>query len=110
MRSASGPGGGVARPDRRVFHCRAGVTIRRVQVRLLAFASAVEAVGAPSLDWQLPRELTVSDLRRQLVGDFPAIAPLLARLAIAVDGTLATAETLVREGAEVALLPPVSGG
>ena len=81
-----------------------------MRVRLLAFASAVEAVGAPSRDWQLPGELTVGDLRRQLVSDFPAIAPLLARLAIAVDGTLATAETLVGEGAEVALLPPVSGG
>lgn len=81
-----------------------------MNVRLLAFASAVAAVGSPARDWQLAGELTVGDLRRQLATDFPAIAPLLARLAIAVDGTLATAETLVRDGAEVALLPPVSGG
>lgn len=70
-----------------------------MQVRLLAFASAVEALGAPS-----------RELRQQLAIEFPALAPLLARLAIAVDGTLASSETRVREGAEVALLPPVSGG
>ncbi len=87
-----------------------GATILRVQVRLLAFASAIEALGAPARDWQLPGELSVGDLRRHLASEFPAMAPLLAGLAIAVDGTLANAETLVTEGAEVALLPPVSGG
>lgn len=81
-----------------------------MQVRLLAFASAVEALGTPSREWQLPGELSVGDLRLQLANEFPAMAPLLARLAIAVDGTLATADTRVTEGAEVALLPPVSGG
>ena len=79
-------------------------------MRLLAFASAVEALGTSSRDWQLPGELSVGDLRVQLAHEFPALAPLLARLAIAVDGTLATADTRVRDGAEVALLPPVSGG
>lgn len=79
-------------------------------MRLLAFASAVEALGTSSRDWQLPGELSVGDLRLHLANEFPAMAPLLARLAIAVDGTLATADTRVREGAEVALLPPVSGG
>lgn len=79
-------------------------------MRLLAFASAVEALGTSSRDWQLPGELSVGDLRLRLANEFPAMAPLLARLAIAVDGTLATADTRVREGAEVALLPPVSGG
>lgn len=81
-----------------------------MQVRLLAFASAVEALGTASREWQLPGELSVGDLRLQLANEFPAMAPLLARLAIAVDGTLATADTRVAEGAEVALLPPVSGG
>lgn len=81
-----------------------------MQVRLLAFASAVEALGTASREWQLPGELSVGDLRLQLANEFPAMAPLLARLAIAVDGTLATADTRVGEGAEVALLPPVSGG
>ncbi len=81
-----------------------------MQVRLLAFASAVEALGSPSRDWQLPGELSVRELRQRLARDFPALSPLLARLAIAVDGTLASSETRVTEGAEVALLPPVSGG
>lgn len=87
-----------------------GATIQKVQVRLLAFASAVEALGSPSRDWQLEGELSVRELRQQLASEFPALTPLLGRLAIAVDGTLASPETRVTEGAEVALLPPVSGG
>ena len=46
-----------------------------MQVRLLAFASAVEALGAPSRDWQLPGELSVRELRQQLAIEFPALAP-----------------------------------
>lgn len=85
-------------------------TILRMQVRLLAFASAAQAIGAGACDWQLAGASTVRDLRLRLAIDFPAIAPLLPRLAIAVNGTLASPETPVGEGAEVALLPPVSGG
>ncbi len=87
-----------------------GATMISMRLRILAFASASDALGAAESFLDLPPGARVGDLRRQLEIDFPALAPLLARLAIAVDGTLATAGTLVREGAEVALLPPVSGG
>jgi molybdopterin converting factor small subunit len=79
-------------------------------VRLLAFASAAQAIGTAARDWQLTEELPVRDLRARLAVDFPALVPLLPRLAIAVDGVLASPETPVGDGAEVALLPPVSGG
>ncbi len=84
--------------------------MRWMQVRLLAFASAAQALGVAARQWQLAGEPSVSNLRHRLAIDFPALAPLLPRMAIAVNGTLARLETPVGEGAEVALLPPVSGG
>jgi len=88
-------------------------TIGLVYVRLLAFASAADAVGAPEQRLDLPDvsgEATVGALRRTLGARFPALVPLLPRLAVAVDGEVVGDAAALVEGAEVALLPPVSGG
>jgi molybdopterin synthase catalytic subunit len=81
-----------------------------MRVRLLAFASASDAIGAAEMDLDLPEGARVSDLRAWLDPRYPALASLWPRLAIAVDGAIAKADGLLTEGAEVALLPPVSGG
>jgi molybdopterin converting factor small subunit len=81
-----------------------------MRVRLLAFATAAEALGGRETELELPPESTVGALRTALLARAPALAPLGARLAIAVDGALADDAVMVPAGAEVALLPPVSGG
>jgi len=81
-----------------------------MRVRLLAFASASQALGAPEREWELADGADVAALTRSLEAALPALAPTLSRLAIAVDGELARPDTPLSEGCEVALLPPVSGG
>src|SRR6185503_18085251 len=81
-----------------------------MKIRLLAFASAADALGSGELQIELPDGSRISDLRARLDGDHPQLALLWARLAVAVDGRIVPAETRLEEGAEVALLPPVSGG
>jgi len=81
-----------------------------MRIRLLAFASAGDALGAGEMDLDLPAGSRVSDLRVQLDRDHPGLAPLWPRLAVAVDGRVVTFEEPIPDGAEVALLPPVSGG
>lgn len=80
-----------------------------MRIRLLAFATAADALGSER-DLDLPSGSTVADLRNLLLADFPALARLWPRLAIAIDGRLVRMEEEIPEGAEVALLPPVSGG
>jgi molybdopterin synthase catalytic subunit len=80
-----------------------------VNVRVLAFASAREALGAAERDVALAHG-TLGELRAALEAERPALAALWPRLAIAVDGEIITGERHLTEGAEVALLPPVSGG
>ena len=53
---------------------------------------------------------TVAELRRALAAAAPELASQLPRWAIAVDGELAGSDRALADGAEVALLPPVSGG
>lgn len=81
-----------------------------MRIRLLAFASASDAIGAGELDLDLPDGARVADLRAWLDPRYPGLAPLWTRLAIAVNGAIAKADSALVDGAEVALLPPVSGG
>lgn len=87
-----------------------GVSIRAMKVRLLAFATAGDALGATELEMELPEGSRVADLRARLDRDHPALGPLWPRIAVAVDGRIAGPDALLSDGVEVALLPPVSGG
>jgi molybdopterin converting factor small subunit len=79
-------------------------------VRIVAFATAAEVLGAGELSLELPAGARIDDLRTALLARTPNLETLWPRLAIAVDGTIVGVEEPLREGVEVALLPPVSGG
>lgn len=81
-----------------------------MNIRLLAFASAGDVLGASEMDLEMPEGSRVADLRDHLDRDHPGLAPLWPRLAVAVDGRVVPPETPLADGSEVALLPPVSGG
>lgn len=80
----------------------------RVTVRL--FARARDLAGAEALALDLPAGATVADLRRRLAEERPGLRGLLGRCAVAVNGEFAEDGLTVPLRAEVALLPPVSGG
>ena len=74
-----------------------------ISVRL--FAGLREKAGVRQVEVQLPDGASVNDLLAQmidLVGDMPVV--------VALNRTYADADTVVRPGDEVALVPPVSGG
>jgi molybdopterin synthase catalytic subunit/molybdopterin converting factor small subunit len=81
-----------------------------MKIRLLAFASAGDALGATEMELEIPDGSRVADLRERLDRDYPKMAPLWPRLAIAVDGRVVSLKADLQDGVEVALLPPVSGG
>jgi len=79
-------------------------------VRVALFAGMAEAAGCreAEIDW---RGGTVADLKAALGRRWPAIAPLVARSAVAVGGRYAADDLVVAAGtADVAVIPPVSGG
>lgn len=78
-------------------------------VTVLYFAAAREAAGVAreALD---PWPATVGALRRHLAEARPGLARVLPRCRLAVDQEFAGDEVPVRDGAEVAVVPPVAGG
>jgi molybdopterin converting factor subunit 1 len=74
------------------------------------FARARDLAGAAAMTVELADGATVGDLRRRLATDHPALANLLERSAFAVNDEFADNDLTFPPDAEVALLPPVSGG
>jgi molybdopterin converting factor subunit 1 len=79
-------------------------------VRVRLFARAKDLAGTDAVAVTLSPGATVGDLRRRLAADHPALAGLLSRCAVAVADEFAEDSLPLPAGAEVALLPPVSGG
>jgi molybdopterin synthase catalytic subunit/molybdopterin converting factor small subunit len=81
-----------------------------MKVRVLAFAGVREILGSGEIEVELPEDGSLDDLRRLLDRRHPELARYWDRLAIAVDGQLGDGDPALADGAEIALLPPVSGG
>jgi molybdopterin converting factor subunit 1 len=79
-------------------------------VRVRLFARARDLAGADVVSVELPAGATVAGLRAALGEACPKLGPLLPRSAVAVNEEFADDATPITPGAEVALLPPVSGG
>jgi MoaE-MoaD fusion protein len=80
----------------------------RVAVKL--FGSIREAVGEKELSVELPDGASARDLRRRLADRFTVFDRFGDRLAVSVQLEVVPLDTTLRDGDEVAFLPPVSGG
>jgi molybdopterin synthase catalytic subunit len=80
----------------------------RVTVKL--FGAVREAVGEKELSVQLEPGASVAELRRLLARDHPIFDRFAGRLAVAVNQETASEGAGLRDGDEVAFLPPVAGG
>ena len=78
-----------------------------MQLSVRLFGVAAEAAAAPNLLLEVADGSTVAQVRAALQA---RLGPLVGRCAIAVDRRLAAPVDTVAADAEVALLPPVSGG
>jgi molybdopterin converting factor subunit 1 len=80
----------------------------RVQVRL--FAALAEAAGWRTNAVDFPEGARVWQARDQLLQAYPKLDPLCARAAFAVNAEYADLDRELRDGDELAVIPPVSGG
>ncbi len=81
-----------------------------MKIKLLFFATLRDAAGGRALDFELKPEATVEELLERLGETHPRLAPHLESSLVSVNKEYAPAETVLSEGDEVALFPPVSGG
>ena len=81
-----------------------------IHIKVLLFAALAERVGVGELALELPAGATVGQAIDQLAGQHDAIAVMRDRLATAVDLEYVGADHVLRDGDELALIPPVAGG
>jgi molybdopterin synthase catalytic subunit len=80
----------------------------RVTVRL--FARLCDIAGASELAREVHPGATIRSVWGDLVKEFPELARYDRAISSAVNADYARMDHTVREGDEVAFLPPVSGG
>ena len=79
-----------------------------VHVRL--FAVARELAGSDTVTLDVPEPCTIAQVRQLLGAQVPALAETLHHVLFAIGSEYATDDAIVPPGAEVACIPPVSGG
>lgn len=78
--------------------------------RLQLFAVARQLAGRDVIELELPEGATIADLRRELAVAVPALASLIGHLQFAVNTEYASDATPIPPNADLACIPPVSGG
>jgi molybdopterin converting factor subunit 1 len=81
-----------------------------VLVRVLLFARLREITGHADLPLEVPDGSDAGALWDDLAGRYPALAPYRASVSCAINEDYAKFTTPLKDGDEVAFLPPVSGG
>ena len=79
-------------------------------IHLKLFAAARQAVDQELLELELADGATITDLKNELVKQFPQFESMREHLLVAVDAEYAKEDQFLMPGQEVALIPPVSGG
>ena len=84
-------------------------------VKALLFGGMRDAFHADHIEITVVPSTTqaticVADLLEACAAQFPAAAPWLPHLRVAVNHEYATLQTPIKKGDEVALIPPIAGG
>jgi MoaE-MoaD fusion protein len=81
-----------------------------MRVQVLFFGQLKDLTGRSSETLPLADRATLSDVLQHYGEQFPAIRKLSPSLALSINREYASQDAPLRDGDEVALLPPVSGG
>ena len=81
-----------------------------MKVSLRLFAGLHDLVGTKDIVMELPEGARIHDLKSRLADEYPIVQPLLKTLVFAIDDEYIPTDEELHDGAEVSLIPPVSGG
>jgi sulfur-carrier protein len=79
-------------------------------VEIKLFAVARQRVGSDCARVELPSGATIADLRTALVKSYPTLADTARHFRFALNSDYAQDDSVIPADAEIACIPPVSGG
>ena len=81
-----------------------------MKVRVKLFAVAKERIGQGAIEVDLPHASTIANLRSAIVEQYPRLADVVRHARLAIDNQYGADSTAIHPDAEIAIIPPVSGG
>ena len=81
-----------------------------IRVRVKFFAAPREALGTSEIEMEMPAGATVAELIESLKQKYPVLQTYTRFISVAVNRAYVGMQTELRDGDEVACLPPVGGG
>lgn len=81
-----------------------------MRVKLLFFATLRDRLGQKSLEIEVPEGMNVRQLKEFLAEQYPVLQESMKSVLVSMNREFAFDETPLRQDAEIAFFPPVSGG
>jgi molybdopterin converting factor subunit 1 len=81
-----------------------------MKIRLLYFAVLRDITGTPESSLDLPEGARAADVWQTLRRQYAKLADYTQPPLIAINESYATPDSLLRDGDELAFIPPVAGG
>ncbi len=81
-----------------------------VSVKIKLFAAYQDAYGVGEIQREFPPQTPVSAVLDSLIAEHPELKPWRDLTRFGIDFEFAQSDTILQEGNEVVLIPPVSGG
>lgn len=81
-----------------------------IQVTVKLFAAYQEAYGVPELVLAVPQDTTVAEVRDRLLAEHPELTQWRNLTRFGVNLQFVESDTVLQNGDEVVMIPPVSGG
>ncbi|MBE9185165.1 MoaD/ThiS family protein [Microcoleus sp. LEGE 07076] len=81
-----------------------------INVTVKLFAAFGEAYGVSEITVELPRETPVSQVLERSIAQYPQLEQWRDRTRFGLNLEFVSPDTILQDGDEVVLIPPVSGG
>ena len=82
----------------------------KINITLLYFAFIKDITGVKFDLLELPSDISVKSLAEIILEKYPRLSNIINMIQISVNYKVVNWDTILKEGDEVALLPPISGG
>ncbi len=81
-----------------------------MQITVKLFAIYQETYSTPELQWQLPEDAVAEDILNRMIAEYPSLAKWREVTRFGINLMFVEPQTPLKNGDEVVLIPPVSGG
>ena len=82
----------------------------KISINLLYFAFVKDKTGVEFDLLDLPSDTSVKSLMKIILEKYPSLGNIIDMIQISVNYKIVDVDTILKDGDEIAFLPPISGG